>query len=133
MKVKLDHIAIAYEELKEPLEFFSELLGAERELFRLEDRGLEGASLSLGESSIELLAPTREDTAISNFLKLRGPGIHHICLSVDEFDTFLEKIRDRGISIIEGPKMGAHGRRVVFLNPRETQRVLIEIVEASRP
>ena len=131
MKIKLHHIAIVYDNYEDPLKLFKELTKGDVEEFILEERGLKWAFLNLQDAALEFLSPIREKTAITNFLKKRGPGIHHICLSVDEFDAFLEEIKGMGIPIIDGPRPGAHGQRVAFLDPRATHKILIEIIEES--
>lgn len=131
MKIKLHHIAFVYEDLAEPIKFFKDFFDEEAEEFVLEERGLKGAFINLPNTSIEILSPTRDKTAISNFLKRRGGGIHHICLAVDDFDTFIEEVKKRGIAIVDGPRPGVHGERVAFLDPRSTQRVLIEVTEEA--
>ncbi len=129
MKFKLDHVAMVYRDLGDALKFFKGLFNAPTEDFQFDDMGLKGAFIELENASLELLSPFREDTAISNFLKKRGEGIHHIALRVSDFDRFVEFVKDRNLRIVDGPRMGAHGKRILFLDPKETFRVLIEIIE----
>ena len=127
--MKLHHIAIAYKDIKEPLEFFKKLLNRDADEFVLQDRGIKGAFIPLGDIYLELIAPVREDTSISKFLEKRGGGLHHISIVVEDLDEFLKKIRDLGIEVVDGPRTGAHGSRVAFLDPKSTHRVLIEVME----
>lgn len=93
----------------------------------------DGASivgLSAGESLVELLEAENEESPIARFIAKRGPGIHHICFSVDDLDQMLERCRRAGIHLIdEKPRVGAEGKRIAFLHPKSTGGVLVELSE----
>ena len=126
---RVSHIGIAVEALSETLPFFRDVLGLEE--IPLDDA--DGASivgLSAGESLVELLEPETEESPIARFITRRGPGIHHICFSVDDIDKVLERCRRAGIQLIDDtPRIGAEGKRIAFLHPKSTGGVLVELSE----
>ena len=88
------------------------------------------AMLAIGESRIELLEATSDDSPISKFLAKRGPGIHHIALRVDDIQATLAELKSKGARLIdEEPRTGAGGCLVAFVHPSSTGGVLIELVE----
>ena len=124
---RVSHIGIAVEALAESVPFFRDILGLPE--VALEDS--DGASIvgfSAGEPLVELLEAEDPASPIARFLAKRGPGIHHICFSVDDLDATLERCRRAGIQLIdEKPRIGAEGKRVAFLHPRSTGGVLVEL------
>lgn len=133
--MKIDHIGIAVRSLDEALTFFSDALGLEctgREV--VADQGVRVALLPVGESRLELLEPTAEDSPVGRFLSKRGEGIHHICLTVDNIEVALADLRARNIRLVdETPRCGVEGRKIAFLHPASTHGVLIELVEIPAP
>lgn len=125
---KINHIGIAVFDLEKSVTIFKELFGIEPDYETLEDRGLKIAIFQLENVRIELTSPIRPGTALDNFLKKRGDGIHHLAFETDDIDATLKKFKDMGYEIIDGPKDGAAGYTVAFLNPKQTGRVLIEVV-----
>ena len=84
----------------------------------------------VGESSIEMLEPLSEDSPVGKFLTKRGPGLHHIALEVEGLDEYVSKLKRAGITLLsEEPKIGAHNMRIIFIHPRSTGGVLIELCE----
>ena len=126
---RVSHIGIAVEALAETLPFFRDVLGLRQT--QLDDA--DGASivgLNAGESLVELLEADDEESPIARFIAKRGPGIHHICFSVDDLDEMLERCRHAGIQLIdEKPRVGAEGKRIAFLHPKSTGGVLVELSE----
>ncbi len=124
---RVSHIGIAVEALAETLPFFRDVLGLTE--VPLDDA--DGASivgLSAGEPLVELLQADDPASPIARFMAKRGPGIHHICFSVDDLDATLERCRRAGIGLIdERPRVGAEGKRIAFLHPNSTGGVLIEL------
>ena len=85
---------------------------------------------TLNKTTIELLEPTAEDSPIAKFLSKRGPGIHHICFRVEGLDAMVQHLKDQGVRLInEEPRVGAHNCRVVFVHPKSTGGVLVELSE----
>jgi len=124
---RVSHIGIAVEALTESLPFFRDVLGLPE--VPLDDA--DGASivgLSAGESLVELLEADDPDSPIARFVAKRGPGIHHICFSVDDLDATLARCRAAGVQLIDDkPRVGAEGKRIAFLHPRSTGGVLVEL------
>ncbi len=88
------------------------------------------AMFPVGESRVELLEPMYEGTPVAKFLDKNGPGIHHLCFEVDDVDAESERLRAAGVRLLyETPQPGAHGSRVMFLHPKDTGGVLIELNE----
>ena len=92
----------------------------------IEDQGVRGVLLQIGESEIELLEPTRDDTGVAKFLASRGEGMHHICFESDDVDEELEGARAKGIELIDQkPRLGLAGM-ICFLHPKSNHGVLVE-------
>jgi methylmalonyl-CoA epimerase len=99
----------------------------------VEDQKVRVAMLPLGESRIELLEPTSDDSPISKFLEKRGGGIHHIAVEVDDIETALTQLREKGCRLIdEQPRIGAEGCLVAFVHPAATGGVLLELVQTRK-
>jgi methylmalonyl-CoA/ethylmalonyl-CoA epimerase len=126
---KIAHIGIAVSALADTLPFFRDVLGMPE--VDLDDAdGAAIAGVAAGESLIELLEAQHPDTPIGKFVAKRGPGIHHICFSVDDIDTMLDKCRAAGVRLIDQtPRLGAEGKRIAFLHPASTGGVLVELSE----
>jgi methylmalonyl-CoA/ethylmalonyl-CoA epimerase len=124
---RVSHIGIAVEALSESLPFFRDVLGLTE--VALDDAdGANIAGFSAGEPLVELLEADDPASPIGRFVAKRGPGIHHICFSVDDLDDTLERCRRAGIELIdEEPRIGAEGKRIAFLHPRSTGGVLVEL------
>src|SRR6202171_4787650 len=116
----VSHIGIALEAIAESLPFFRDVLGL-KEVSLDDSDGARIVGFSAGEPLVELLEPDDPDSPIARFVAKRGPGIHHICFSVDDLDATLERCRAAGIQLIdERPRIGAEGKRIAFLHPRCT-------------
>ncbi len=124
---RLTHIGIAVEALAGNIPFFRDVLGLKQ--VALDDAdGASIAGFSAGEPLVELLEGRDPASPIARFVATRGPGLHHICFSVDDLDETLERCRRAGIALIdEVPRVGAEGKRIAFLHPRSTGGVLIEL------
>ena len=127
----LDHVGIAVASLDEALPTFESITGGKgygRE--RVESQGVEVVFVGTGVGKLELLAPTRDDSAVAKFLARRGPGMHHLCYRVHGVSEALDEFRALGYRLIdEAPRPGAAGHVVAFLHPKSTGGVLIELVE----
>jgi methylmalonyl-CoA/ethylmalonyl-CoA epimerase len=125
---KLDHIAIATDDLEGSLAFYRDQLGLEcTHIEDLEDRGIRVAFLTVGASRIELVAPLREDSEVSGFLKKRGGGIHHLAFSTPSVDEDVAGLKESGVRMAQDPAPGAHGCRVAFIHPKAAGGVLLEL------
>ena len=124
---RVSHIGIAVEALADSLPFFRDVLGL-TEVSLDDSDGARIAGFSAGEPLVELLEADDPASPIARFVAKRGPGIHHICFSVDDLDATLERCRAAGIQLIdEKPRIGAEGKRIAFLHPKSTGGVLVEL------
>ncbi|NTU97779.1 MAG: methylmalonyl-CoA epimerase [Chlorobiaceae bacterium] len=129
---KIDHIAIAVQNLETALETFVNVLGCDPGSIRIEEVPTENvrvAFIPVGESKIELLEPMSEESPISKFLSKNGDGMHHIALETDDVANEVKRIEPLGVQTLGQPKEGAGGKTIVFLHPRQTNRVLLEFCQ----
>jgi methylmalonyl-CoA/ethylmalonyl-CoA epimerase len=126
---RLAHIGIAVRSLDEILPFYRDILDLPE--VPLDDAdGASIAGLAAGEPLVELLEAESPDSPLGRFVAKRGPGIHHICFSVDDLDAALDRCRAAGIRLIDDtPRIGAEKKRIAFLHPASTAGVLIELSE----
>ncbi|HET6680975.1 MAG TPA: methylmalonyl-CoA epimerase [Gemmatimonadaceae bacterium] len=126
---RIAHIGIAVQALDALLPFYRDVLGMPETPLDDSD-GARIVGLEAGDSLVELLEAETPESPIGRFVSRRGPGIHHICLAVDDLDEMLERCRTAGIRLIdETPRVGAEGKRIAFLHPSTTGGVLIELSE----
>lgn len=131
--MKINHLGIATKGIDEALKFWSDALGLENVHTEVvEDQKVRVAMLPLGESRIELLEPTSDDSPISKFLEKRGGGIHHIAVEVTDIEASLAQLKEKGMRLIdESPRIGAEGCLVAFVHPSSANGVLLELVQPS--
>ncbi len=131
---KINHIAILVSDLESPLNFWRDALGLE--LTQVEEVPGEQARIAFlptGDSEIELVQPTTEDSGLARYLDKRGPGMHHICLEVDDIDGMLAQLKEKGIQLInEVAKVGSDGRRYAFVHPKSASGVMVELYELAK-
>ena len=129
--MKISHLGIATKGIDEALKFWQDALGLENiHTETVEDQKVRVAMLPLGETNIELLEPTAEDSPIQKFLEKRGGGIHHIAVEVENIEESLAKLKNEGMRLIdEKPRVGAEGCLVAFVHPSSTGGVLMELVQ----
>jgi methylmalonyl-CoA epimerase len=129
--LRIDHIAVLVEDLEAPLKFWQEALGLE--LTHIQDMPAEMAQIAFlptGGSEIELVRPTNSDSGLGRFLEKRGPGMHHICLEVDDILGMLAQLKEKGVQLInEEPKVSADGRKYAFIHPKSANGVMVELYE----
>jgi methylmalonyl-CoA/ethylmalonyl-CoA epimerase len=127
----LNHIGIAVNNLKQALEIYESILGLKLVKVRtVEEQGVKIAMLLAGETKIELLEPTNEESTVAKFIAKRGEGIHHIALTVSNIESSLEEIKRKGIVLIdEKPRIGVEVRKIAFLHPKSMNNVLVELCE----
>ncbi|MBZ4219055.1 MAG: methylmalonyl-CoA epimerase [Chlorobium sp.] len=129
---KIDHIAIAVQNLDSALETFRNVLGCAPGAIRIEEVSSEKvrvAFISIGDTKIELLEPMSDESPIAKFLAKNGDGMHHIALETDDIDKETERLRSVNINPLGLPKEGAGGKKIMFLHPKETNRVLLEFAQ----
>ena len=129
--MKINHLGIATRAIDDALKFWEDALGLRNVHTEVvEDQRVKVAMLPLGESRIELLEPTSDDSPISKFLEKRGGGIHHIAVEVQDINAALEKLKAQGMRLIdEVPRIGAEGCLVAFVHPSSANGVLLELVQ----
>ena len=129
MKAILDHVGIAVGDLGESLAFYRDVLGLEIEPpEEVASQRVRAHFIPVGESTLELLEATAADSPIAKFVAKRGPGLHHVCLRVDDIAAALAELKARGVRLIdEAPRPGAHHSLVAFLHPSSTHGVLVEL------
>mgnify|MGYP001240503209 FL=1 len=127
MLTKIHHVGVVVKSADEALKFYRDALGLAVTADRvIEDQGVRGVLLEIGNSEIELLEPTRDDTGVAKFLASRGEGMHHICFESDDVDAELEGARQKGIELIDQkPRPGLAGM-ICFLHPKANHGVLVE-------
>jgi methylmalonyl-CoA epimerase len=128
--MRIDHIGIVVRDIRRALNVYQTALGLPlKEVVAIPDQQVRVAFLSLGESNIELVQPTSDDTGIAKYLEKRGEGIHHICIEVEDIEAALGRLRDHDVQLIDQhPRQGAHGR-VAFVHPSGAHGVLLELIE----
>ncbi|MYL63439.1 glyoxalase [Bacillus hwajinpoensis] len=131
MKKTLDHMGIAVRRLDESVQFYTEVLGGELfDRYRSEATGVESeiAVIDLNGSRIELLMPTNNTTSpIARFMKQKGKGVHHIAYRVENLDEALKELEQQSIRVMEETlRINKHGRRLIYLNPADTEGTIIE-------
>jgi methylmalonyl-CoA epimerase len=126
---RLDHVAIAVANLEESLKFYEDSLGLTRlEIEVVEEQGVRVAKLEVGNTHIELLEPLSPETPVGKFLAQRGPGLHHICIGVDDINERLSCLKDKATKLIDQePRIGAGGAKIAFVHPKATGGVLLEL------
>jgi methylmalonyl-CoA/ethylmalonyl-CoA epimerase len=125
------HVGIAVEDLDAAVALYAQLFGATVEhRERLDDQGVEAASLDVGGSRLELLTPLGPDTPVGRFVAKRGPGMHHVAFEVADVAAELARLRADGVQLIdEAPRRGMFGLQVAFVHPESTGGVLAEFVQ----
>jgi methylmalonyl-CoA/ethylmalonyl-CoA epimerase len=128
--LSIHHIGIAVDDLDAAIERYTHLFGASLEhRERVDDQGVEAASLQVGSSRVELVAPLGPDTPVGRFLTKRGPGMHHVAFEVADLEAELARLRANGAQVIdERPRRGLFGLQVAFVHPEATGGVLAELV-----
>jgi methylmalonyl-CoA epimerase len=129
----IHHVGVAVTDLDEAVVTYARLFGARLERRdALADQGVEAASLLVGESRVELLEPTGEDTPVGRFLAKRGPGMHHLALETDDVEEILRELAAAGAQLIDQtPRRGLFGLEVAFVHPDAVHGVLTEVVSSE--
>lgn len=126
---RIAHVGIAVRAIGDLLPFCRDILDL-RETGLDDSDGARIVGLEAGESLVELLEAASPDSPVGKYIERRGPGIHHVCFSVENLDATLDKCRSAGLRLIdETPRPGAEGKRIAFLHPSATGGILIELSE----
>ena len=128
----IHHVGVAVTDLDEAIATYERLFAARLEHREpIADQGVEAASMLVGESRIELLTPTEEDTPVGRFLARRGPGMHHVALETDDLRATLDQLRSVGAEIVDRPRVGLFGVEFAFVHPDSVHGVLTEVVASD--
>ena len=127
----IEHIGIAVKSIEEQLPYYEEILGLKcYNIETVEDQKVKTAFFKVGQTKIELLEPTSEDSTIAKFIENRGEGVHHIAYATNDIKKALAKADEKGVQLIDKePRKGAEGLNIAFLHPKSTGRVLTELCE----
>lgn len=134
MFVGMDHVGVAVKSLDEAVKVYRDALGFElKGVHVLKERKVKVAFFSTGnDAQIELLEPLESDSPVAKFLEARGEGIHHIAVRVDDIETVLTQLKQKGVILVdEKPRDGAEGK-IAFVNPKSTKGVLLELVQLPK-
>jgi methylmalonyl-CoA/ethylmalonyl-CoA epimerase len=128
--LKINHVAIGVLDIEGALGFWRDALGLQVE--QIEDVPSQKsivAFLPIGDSEIELVKPTSEDTGLARFVNEKGPGMHHLCFEVDDIEGMLADLKARGIRLINETPLEAPGRKMAFIHPKASNGVLVELYQ----
>jgi len=131
-KIKaINHVAVVVDDMQQSLAFWRDALGIElRELRDVPAEKSQVAFLPLAGAEVELVMPTTDDSGIAKYLAKRGPGMHHLCLEVDDIQGMLAQLKARNIRLInEEPRLAADGKKYAFIHPESTGGVLVELYQ----
>jgi methylmalonyl-CoA/ethylmalonyl-CoA epimerase len=125
----IEHIGIAVKSINEQLPYYEQVLGVKcYNIEEVADQKVKTAFFKIGQTKIELLEPTAEDSTIAKFIEKRGEGIHHIAFAVPDVQTALNEVQAKGVQLIDkAPRGGAEGLKIAFLHPKSTHGVLTEL------
>ncbi len=128
---RIDHIAIAMEDLNQGLGFWEKALGLHVHAVRnVPEQAVDVAFLPVGASEVELVEPVTADSGIAKWLQKRGPGIHHICFEVDDIRQTLAELAGQGVELIDKePRTAVDGKLYAFIHPKSTGGVLVELYQ----
>lgn len=132
--MKVEHIGIAVKDLAQSDQLFTRLFSqGPYKAETVEGEGVRTSFFQLGETKIELLEATNENSPIARFIEKRGEGIHHIAYEVEDIEAEMERMRQEGFRLLnETPKPGADNKLVCFLHPKDTNGVLVEFCQTNK-
>jgi methylmalonyl-CoA/ethylmalonyl-CoA epimerase len=131
MKVKkINHVAVAVEDISKAAQFWESVLGLKLDrIEEVESQHAKVAFFPCGESEVELVEPTDTESGTARFLQTRGPGIHHLCLEVNDIDKALEELKAKDVRLINETAIVREGRKMAFIHPKSSGGVLIELYQ----
>jgi methylmalonyl-CoA/ethylmalonyl-CoA epimerase len=131
---KLEHIGIAVKDLEASNALFARLLGKPHyKVEEVQSEGVRTSFFEIGGIKIELLEATRPDSPIAKFIEKRGEGIHHLAFDVGHIEDKMTELKEHGFSLLaDSPKPGADNKEIVFLHPKTTQGVLVELCQEKK-
>ena len=127
----IEHIGISVKSIEEQLPYYENILGLKcYNIETVEDQKVKTAFFKVGNTKIELLEPTSEDSTIAKFIEKRGEGVHHIAYATNNLNEALKEVESKGVRLIDKEgRAGAEGLTIAFLHPKSTGSVLTELCE----
>jgi methylmalonyl-CoA/ethylmalonyl-CoA epimerase len=131
---KIEHIGIAVKNIQESNELMKKLFGlAHYKIEQVQSEGVATSFFLVGDTKVELLEATNEESAISKFISKKGEGIHHLAFEVDDIHAEMKRLQDEGFELInKQPKEGADNKLICFLHPKSTNGVLVELCQEKK-
>ena len=131
MKVtKINHVAVAVEDIDQAKVFWGSILGLKLDhIEEVESQHAKVAFFPCGDSEVELVEPTDAESGTARFIQTKGPGIHHLCLEVEDIDQALEELKARDVRLINETAVVMEGRKMAFVHPKSSGGVLIELYQ----
>jgi methylmalonyl-CoA/ethylmalonyl-CoA epimerase len=128
---KIDHIGIAVRSVREVKDLFKSLFNLNPDFEDdVDDQKIKVIGFKVGESNLEFIEPLNDQSPISNFLKKRGEGLHHIAISVDNIENILGEFKTHQLKLIdEKPRTGAEGKKIAFVHPNSFNGILLELTQ----
>lgn len=128
---QINHVAVVVDDMERALSFWRDALGMElHEVREVPAEKSQVAFLPLPGSEVELVKPTTGDSGIAKYLAKHGPGMHHICLEVDDIEGMMAQLKSKGIRLTsDEPRTAADGKRYAFIHPESTSGVLVELYQ----
>ena len=131
---RIDHIGILVDDLETTLSFWRDALGIElAKTADVPSESVQIAFLPVGASEIELVKPVTSDSGLARYLEKRGPGMHHLCLEVDDIQGMITRLLEHGVQMINTePRLSDDGKKYAFVHPKSAGGVMVELYELPR-
>jgi len=128
---KIEHVGIAVRDINEASKFYKDVFECQiSEEMDVPDRKLRIAFTEISGVKLEFVMPTDKESVVAKFIDKRGEGIHHICFEVEDIEKAVSELKEKGVELVDDkPRMGAEGKKIVFIMPKSTHGVLIELKE----
>lgn len=131
----INHVGVVVPDIEAAIETYRTLYGCDdiTTPFDMTERGLRVCFVNLPNSQVELIQPLNDTNAVSKFLSKNAKGgQHHICFEVEDIDQAVEVMSERGATVLDKPRIGAHGTPIIFIHPKDSNGVLVELMETPK-
>ena len=130
---KIEHIGIAVEDINKSNKLFERILGQQNyKIETVENEAVITSFFQIGDSKIELIAPTNANSSLAKFISKKSVGLHHIAIEVDDIEAEMIRLKSEGFSLVNDvPTKGADNKKICFIHPKETNGVLFELCEGK--
>lgn len=127
---KVHHVGVVVHDMEQAMGFYRDLLGLHvHKIETIEDQGVKAALLTLGDTEIELLQPMVADNGVARYLERKGEGLHHVCFEVDDVESSLVSLKQRGTEMIDQQTRIGLAGRICFLHPSAMDGALVELCQ----